>query len=119
MVLVLMGLVGSLVIPRVGSIYDGLVVREGLADILHQVEALPVRAYQSGQAFALEAGGETQPAALEMQEGWELALDTTISYRPNGFCTGGKIELRHQTGRAWRYQLTAPFCRPERIDESR
>jgi prepilin-type N-terminal cleavage/methylation domain-containing protein len=117
MVLVLMGLVGSLVIPRIASIYDSVVLRDELADILHQIEALPLAAYQLSQTFVLGDDGEDAAPVLKLESQWQLNTDDRVSYRPNGFCTGGKIALQHHSGRVWQYQLTAPFCRPEPIDE--
>lgn len=115
MVLVLVGLVGGLVVPRVGVIYDNLVLRSARDDILQQVESLPWLALNAGGTIWLGnlQGPVTQPVALP--EGWRVAVDPAVAYRTNGFCSGGMFSLSYQEQAVWRYRMNAPFCKPERV----
>jgi general secretion pathway protein G len=113
MVLVLVGLVGGLVIPRVGVIYDNLLVRGEREDIVRQVEALSWRALSEGQVILLGNTAQNARAGLDLPEGWKVAANPAVTYLANGFCVGGKFSLHYLETGIWHYRLRAPFCKPE------
>jgi prepilin-type N-terminal cleavage/methylation domain-containing protein len=112
-VLVLVGLVGGLVIPRVAVIYDNLLLRGERQDIVRQVESLSWRALSDGRVILLGRARQDAGARLDMPAGWKLVADPAVAFLANGFCGGGKFSLHYLADRAWHYQLKAPFCKPE------
>jgi len=113
-VMVLVGLIAGLVAPRLGSLYESLVLREQRENLLHQIEGLPYRAFHTGRAFRL--GDPAAPVPLEDFEGWQLSSDRVIVVHANGMCTGGMLQLRHEDGEVWDYLLQPPYCKAEAVD---
>jgi prepilin-type N-terminal cleavage/methylation domain-containing protein len=115
MVLLLVGLVGGLVIPRVAVIYDNLMLRGEREGIVRQVESLSWRALSDGQVILLGNAAQNAGAGLNLPEGWKIVASPTVAYLANGFCTGGKFSLHYLDERTWHYRLNSPFCKP-RLD---
>ena len=115
-VLLLVGLLGSLVVPRMSTVYDGLVLREQRQDILLAIDGLRYRALSEGRAIRLEGQGAFDELELTPADAWGLQTSSAIEYLPNGACLGGTIDLVYEESRRWRYRLRAPFCRPELVE---
>ena len=117
MVLVLVGLVGGLVIPRVSGIYDNLLLRGEREDIVRQVQALSWRALSDGQVILLGSAAQNASTGLDLPQGWKVAADPAVTYLANGYCVGGKFSLHYLETGVWHYRLRAPFCKPELADD--
>jgi general secretion pathway protein G len=117
MALVLMGLIGGLVVPRLSNLYQSLTLREQRENLLHQITALPHTALQTGEIVSLGGNTENNSARLQGLEGWKLESDQAVVFRANGFCTGGSLRLLHESGESWNYLLRPPYCQPERVDD--
>lgn len=113
MVLVLVGLVGGLVIPRVAGIYDNLLLRGEREDIVRQVESLSWRALSDGRVILLGNTRRSAGASLDLPAGWKLVAAPVVAYLANGFCAGGRFSLHYLETGVWHYRLRAPFCKPE------
>ncbi len=123
MVLMLVGLAGSVVVPRVGGIYDNLVLRSDREELLRDIQGLPARAYAEGRVYAARPQATTSNAimlasALEVPSGWSLEFSEQLIYRANGFCGGGEMTISHEQDRRWRYILAAPFCVPVEVEDA-
>ncbi len=111
-VLMLIGLVGSLVVPRVDGLYDSVALSGEREDILNSLRTLS--AYTRNEGVNLELDSEAARALLsaELSDGWSMSAEQDLRFLANGFCTGGAVILRHDSGRSWRYLLDAPYCTP-------
>ncbi len=117
-VLVLIGLVGSLVVPRVDGLYDSVALSGEREDIINSLRDLPARARHQGLGFGM-GGPEVQSLLTSgSSSGWTISASEGLRYKANGFCTGGTVVLSHESGRSWRYSLAAPYCVPEELDDA-
>lgn len=116
-VLVLIGLVGSLVVPRVDGLYDSVALSGEREDILNSLRTLPQ--YARTEGLTLQVGSERARALLASDSlaDWTIASDEGLRFMPNGFCTGGIVTLSHESGRSWRYRLDAPYCVPREFED--
>ena len=111
-VLVLIGLVGSLVVPRLGGLYDSLVLAGERDDLLNALRDLPREARNRGQSIDLGTPEGFTDIAAGLGEAWSVSGSGRLRYLPSGFCTGGQVRLEHRSGRAWTYVLNPPYCVP-------
>ncbi len=119
LVLLLLGLVSSLIVPRVGVIYDNLVLRGEREELLRAVQALPVDALTRRSDIVAGFVEATGAQLLSVPDGWDITFSENLVFKANGFCTGGAVRLTHSSERVWRYRLPAPYCEPElQEDES-
>ena len=117
-VLLLVGLVGALVVPRVGVIYDNLVLRSDREQLLRSIQLLPMEALARRVPIAAGVKKNSAIELLNPPRGWEVSFSEGLTYQANGFCTGGTVTLLHSSQRSWNYRLGAPFCMPEQqVDE--
>ena len=117
LVLVLMTMIGGLVVPRVGTLYQSLLLREQRDNLLLQIEKLPYLAAQHGRVYRLADPEADGAEPLEGLEGWALESVSPIVVHASGICSGGLLELQHEDGLYWRYALEAPYCRPREISD--
>ncbi len=113
MVLVLLGLVSSLIVPRVGLIYDNLVLRGERDQLLRDIHLLSIDANTRRSDIVAGVVQATGAQVMSVPDGWNVAFSDGLVFKSNGFCTGGVITLSHQSDRVWNYSLAAPFCEPE------
>lgn len=92
-VMALMALATGIVLPRAAGWLDSVQQRGWRADLRAYVEAMPVRAFLSGEEIRLDA-----PAILAAvpggPAGLELHLPEPLTYSPMGAAGGGRMELR-------------------------
>jgi general secretion pathway protein G len=110
-VLVLLGLITSLVAPRLGTLYQSLVLREQRDDLILQVQGLPYRAFRMGREFRLGSSDEPGAQPLDVPEGWKLESDEPVVVKASGVCIGGTLQFTHEDGERWAYRAEPPFCR--------
>lgn len=115
-VLLLIGLVGSVVVPRVDGLYDSVVLGGEREDILNRLRELPLVARHQGQEVSLSGATAQSLLPADSTLDWTLSASQGLRYRANGFCTGGTVTLNHGSGRSWSYNLEAPFCVPREIE---
>jgi len=111
-VLLVIGLVAGLVVPRLSNIYDGMVTMYEKDDIMAQLNGLHFKVFQHGQVFDLIEYPlpSNMPKLLELPQGWTLKTETPIRFRSNGACSGGHLKLLHGED-SFVLKLEPPFCR--------
>lgn len=111
-VLLVLGLVSGLVLPRLSNIYDGMVMMYEKEDILVQLNSLHFKVFQHGQVFDLISYPlpKDAPKLLELPPNWILKTETPIRFRSNGSCSGGHLTLLHGEEN-FSIKLEPPFCR--------
>ena len=120
MVLLIVGLAGTIVVPRVSVIYDNLVLRGARELLLREIRALPMLAKARGSSFASQPGRYGVPLGdvVTVPEGWSIEFSENLRYQANGFCLGGVVSLQHVSGTTWQYVLQPPFCLPEQVTDA-
>jgi prepilin-type N-terminal cleavage/methylation domain-containing protein len=116
-VLVLLTLITSLVAPRLGTLYQALVLREQRDDLILQVQGLPYRAFRTGREFHLGSADAAGVPPLDVPEGWVMDSDEPVVVKASGVCTGGTLELTHEDGERWAYRVEPPFCRMSLLED--
>jgi general secretion pathway protein G len=111
-VLLVLGLVSGLILPRLSNIYDGMVTIYEKEDILVQLNSLHFKVFQYGQVFDLISYPlpKDAPKLLELPPNWILKTETPIRFRSNGSCSGGHLTLLHGE-EIFKVKLEPPFCR--------
>ena len=112
-VLLLMGVIGATVLPRVDVIYDNLVLRSDREQLLHAIGSLPLLAMTRRETIVTSRDSARLPGLLEVPEGWSVSFPNDMTIQPTGFCTGGTVVLSHSSERSWSYRMKPPFCAPE------
>ncbi|MEE4661435.1 MAG: type II secretion system protein, partial [Halieaceae bacterium] len=100
LVLMIVGLAGAVVVPRVSVIYDNLVLRGEREALLRDIQTLPLRAQANSNSFAVAPDSpEIRPLseAITPPEGWRVEFSEQLRYQSNGFCLGGEVGLTHRS----------------------
>lgn len=97
-VLALMALATGIVLPRAGGWLDSVQERGWRADLRAYIEAMPVRAFLSGEEKRLDASAIL--AALPGgPPGFELQLPEPLTYSATGVAGGGRLQLKRAGAR--------------------
>lgn len=113
-VLVLMGLLASVVLPRMSQVYDRILAAFELEDVRLALSRIPLQAYLSNSPFELKElplSGE-RVLSIQIPEGWQITTETPIIYQANGICLGGVVTA-HYGEMQYQLQLEAPRCIPK------
>lgn len=127
LVMVLLGFLASLVLPRLDQLYLRFLFWLDQDRIEREIAGLGARAYLEGKALRLatwptpapapgssarntETEGIGEPVRLALPEGWRVVVDPPILFRPDGACSGGSVlidsgDLRRS------FRLEPPRCR--------
>lgn len=114
-VLLILGLMTALTMPRLLTLYERLQVSQQRDDVLTQLNRLGFVAFSQGQAFTLTQypppeTAVNQPAPpLTLPPGWSLLATPPIHYRANGVCEGGTLTMHYQQ-HTYPLRLAPPFC---------
>lgn len=91
-VLALMALATGIVLPRMAGWLDSVQERGWRADLKAYVEAMPVRAFLSGEEKRLDAAA-ILAAVPGGPPGLELKLSEPLTYGPSGAASGGRMQF--------------------------
>lgn len=107
-VLALMAFAAAMVAPRLQRTYDAIAGSGERAEVVRQLERLPMLARESGQALVVPADG-TMPSALAFPAGWSVQPADALRVEASGVCHAGAVLV---TGRGTRerWELAAPDC---------
>jgi prepilin-type N-terminal cleavage/methylation domain-containing protein len=121
-VLLLAGMLAGLVLPRLQAIASSVEIANQRKDLHVALEALPYRAYASGQPIVL--GAKARDGALApgdvpfpIPEGWSLAVPDPVNYSATGVCSGGRVIVTGPDGLREAFRMRAPKCELEPIEE--
>ncbi len=121
MVMVLLGLLAGLVIPRLGAWLTSVQIAYQRDEVLRQLSGLGSRAYYENREWILSEWPLVDQARdtasekmipLELPPDWRLKAKPPLRYYQSGMCAGGKISLETPHG-IWLFKLRPPYCRPE------
>ncbi|ALG67931.2 prepilin-type N-terminal cleavage/methylation domain-containing protein [Beggiatoa leptomitoformis] len=115
-VLLLIGLLAGMTLPRLTNLYNTFQSASEREDILIQLNGLSYKAYQQGRIFVLTTFPASSPEKpidipLVLPQGWRVTAEKPILFRENGACNGGIVSLSYQENLSYRAELTPPFCR--------
>ncbi|MFG6468690.1 type II secretion system protein [Roseateles sp. BYS87W] len=91
-VLALMALAFGIALPRASNWLDAVQERGWRADLRAHLEALPVRAFLSGDELRLDAA-QLLAAVPGAPDGVELRLPQPLVYAAGGAAGGGRVEV--------------------------
>ncbi len=109
-VLVLIGLAGSMVAPNLWTAYEKAHERKTVQDIAASIQDLRLKAFHSGKSILLPAVSSAEHAPPHWPgawpSGWQLESSTAIQLLPTGVTSGGSMRLRSPGGRQWLLELS-------------
>ncbi len=118
-VMVIVGLVTSIALPRLVTLYASVENSSQRTAIKDQIEGLGYLAYSAGKSIVLESsaesGGQLKDYPLLLPAGWRIDLPMSLHFSSRGFCTGGKLIINDPDGGKEAFQLAPPLCRLEAI----
>lgn len=114
-VMAIIGVLMAIAVPNIQNTYRNFQETMVQEDLEKQLRRISFKVYQSAQNY--DFSEENYKNALDLPEELHLILDKPISYRYDGICKGGTLQVESPT-RIWRYSLEAPFCFPQLIDSN-
>lgn len=112
-VLLILGLIAGLAMPRLVTLYDRLAFALERDDVLAYVNDQGWQAYRAGQDLVLsEIASDTLVPSDEhasLPPGWQLSAEPAIRYSALGVCSGGLLTLR-KGDYSEQHELSAPRC---------
>lgn len=119
-VLVIVGMLASIALPRLATLYSSVENSSRRNAIKDQIEGLGYLAYATGKPIVLESSGESGMQAkvypLQIPAGWSIELPKPLRYSSRGFCAGGKLIINDPDGGTEAFNLAPPLCRLEATD---
>lgn len=112
MVLVIIGLLAGVALPRLYQISQSYAIATEREGLLSDIGSLGYSAYSSGKSIQLAASADASTYAIKVPPGWRVEVPEPIRYSFNGTCGGGNLVLQAPDGTRDRYVLTAPACKP-------
>lgn len=118
-VMVIVGLLTSITLPRLVTLYNSVEISSQRSAIKDQIEGLGYLAYSAGKPIVLqssvESGGQIGDYPLQLPAGWHIDLPSPLHFSSRGFCTGGKLIINDPAGGKEAFQLAPPLCRLDAI----
>ncbi len=111
-VLAIVGLVVAVAAPRMIQVSESLSAAGERRDVINRIGALGYRARQQGEGFVLERlPANDGEVPLSLPRGWTLQASEPVTWRANGVCLGGRLQLRKGD---WQGTLVLepPLCEP-------
>ncbi len=102
--LALLAALSGLIAPALWRATEAARVRGWQQDLLATVEALPLRAFASGQALEMQ-DAELRALMPDLPASWTIELDRPLRYASNGVAQGGVLQLREASGGPVRARL--------------
>jgi general secretion pathway protein G len=113
-VLTLIAAMTGLVLPQLSRLYDSGQRAFQRKQVIDDIAALPYLAFTQQRGFTLDAAAvSASDAPLSLPEGWTLEVQEPagISYRSNGYCSGGELQLFYDE-LVETVTLEPPLCQP-------
>jgi type II secretory pathway pseudopilin PulG len=113
-VLILIGLMAGVALPRLFSIAQRFEIASQREALLGEIDTLGYRAYTTGKTIALGAvpGSASYASPVSVPAGWRIEVVQPIRYSFTGICSGGEFTLIDPDGSREEYLLTGPRCKP-------
>lgn len=113
-VLVLMGLVAGVVLPRMSKLYDRTQAAFELEDLRLSLARIPLQTFSSNIRYELISlpSNVNQSLFISIPDGWVVQADAPIIYQPNGICLGGNLVASYGEV-SYKFVLLPPNCVPK------
>jgi general secretion pathway protein G len=113
-VVLLLGLVSGLALPRLSRMYDSGQMAFEKDDVLRQIASLGHKAFTESRTITIPSftADQATQVPLALPDGWALSAARPIVYLPNGVCSGGTLTVQYKD-RAFELLLEPPLCRPQ------
>ena len=119
-VLVIVGLLASIALPRLTTLFYSVEHSSQRNAIRDQIEGLGYLAYTNGKPIVLESStgsaGEAKDYPLRLPPGWGIDLAKPLRYTSRGICGGGKLIINDPAGGKEEFRLAPPRCLLEATD---
>lgn len=119
-VLVIIGLLASISLPRLSSLFASVENSGQRRSIQDQIEGLGYQAYATGKPILLESSvaekGVKTSYPLILPTGWGINVVKPVRYSPQGVCSGGRLTIVDPSGGAEAFSLAAPQCKLQASD---
>lgn len=110
-VLVIMGMAVAVISPRLQNAYDSVARSGERADVVRQLQRLPLVA-RDRNGVELAPGSRELDTLLKLPAGWNAVPERALRIESSGACHASIIELRHDgDAAAQRLALAEPDCR--------
>lgn len=116
-VLLMLGLVSGLAVPRLAGLYDRMLFNLERDDVIDQISRLSFLAYREGRAFELLEWPEKNsnarnalPREFSLPDGWRVSAKSPVRFLPSGVCSGGEVTIS-RAEEAQQLFLQPPRCR--------
>lgn len=115
MVLVIVGLLAGVSLPRLNTLYSSVEHAGQRSAIQAQIEGLGYRAYLNSQPIVLDSSSAAtdKDYPLQLPLGWRIVLSKPLRYSSQGICGGGKLFIQAPEGGQEAFRLNPPLCRLE------
>lgn len=113
-VLVLMGLLAGVVLPRMSKVYDRVQAAFELEDVRLSLARIPLLTFAANTRYELTTlpSNDTQSIEITLPQGWAVSADNPIIYQPNGICLGGNLTATYKDVKH-KFALSPPNCVPQ------
>lgn len=109
-VLALIGIMAAMVTPRLERSYEAVVSSGERAEVVRQLERLPVLTRASGSALLVESDDDaTFAEMLDLPEGWSVRAMGPARIEASGVCRPMHLRVRGR-GSDEEWTLGAPAC---------
>ncbi|MFN3703340.1 prepilin-type N-terminal cleavage/methylation domain-containing protein [Thermomonas sp.] len=108
-VLALISIMAALAAPRLAEMVQSIGSSGDRAEVLRQLEDLPLRARLQNGAIRLPSGA-AMGALLQLPDGWSVSTITALHVRDNGVCDPATVRVRG-AGTEEKWELAMPDCR--------
>lgn len=113
-VLVLMGLLASVVLPRMSKVYDRTQAAFELEDVRLSLARIPLQAFTANVRYELVRlpSDINQSLPIFLPDGWTIETASPIVYQSNGICLGGNLVAAYGDVK-YKFELLPPNCVPK------
>ena len=105
-VLLVLGLVSGIAIPRLTALFDSLQTKNQLAEIHQTIRSAPLEAYLAGKSLDLS---EHLVESKVIPSGWTFSFPEPVIVKANGVCQGGEIHLQMDSI-IRHFKISSPLC---------
>lgn len=108
-VLALMSFMTALVVPRLKTTLDAITRSGDRAEVVRQLERLPMLARRDGAPIRRDPGQALALPGMELPPGWTVRVVDALQVAANGFCDPTLLDVSGPDGQQ-RWALRSPDC---------
>lgn len=108
-VLVITSLTVALIVPRLAGTVAAIQRSGDRAEVVRQLQELPMRARQDAAAIVVPAQADLS-GVLQLPEGWSAVTLTPLQVKQNGICLDTSVQVVPAGGSPEEWRLAMPDC---------